>query len=197
MKYKIDDRFQKISDNDSKYTIIDILRSATTSNGWYILRKDGYPDTEDFIVWTENEIDEMLEPIPEEPTRWRANKGERYYFIETDGSVHFIYELGLEYDDAKYGIGNYFKTKEEAEKAASWFKAFTTLRDDTKGFEPDWKNEKQKKWGVFYSRFDGEVYIEWYIDCQFSTIIFATEEDAKASIEKHEKEWLIYFGVEE
>lgn len=191
MKYKIDDRFQKISDNDSKYTIMD-----TTSNDWYVLMKDGYPNTENFIVWTENEIDEILEPIPEEPTRWRANKGEIYYFIETDGSVHFIYEIGLKYDDAKYEIGNYFKTEEEAKKAAEWLKAFTTLRDDTKGFEPDWKNETQKKWYVSYNHFHGKFYTEWCIGYQSSTIIFATAEDALESTKKHEREWLTYLGVE-
>lgn len=192
MKYKIDDRFQKISDKDSKYTIMD-----TTSNGWYVLMYDGQPDMEDFVLWTEDEIDEMLEPITEEPTRWRAEEGQEYFYIDSEGFVRPTVESFFSSDDKRFAFGNYFKTGEEARKAAEWLKAFTTLRDDTKGFEPDWKNEKQKKWCAFYNRFPSELHIEWYIDWHFSTIIFATKEDAEASIKKHRKEWLTYFGVEE
>ena len=192
MKYKIDDRFQKISDNDSKYTIMD-----TTSNGWYVLMYDGQPDMEDFVLWTEDEIDEMLEPITEEPTRWRAKKEEfeKYWYVDDRSEVDDSYDDRMAVDNERYEFGNYFKTQEEALKAVDWLKAFNTLRDDTKGFKPDWKNEKQKKWSVFYNHLYDKLYIDWHISCQFSTIIFATEEDALESTKKHEREWLTYLGV--
>lgn len=190
MKYKIDDRFQLISDNDSKYTIMD-----TTSNGWYVLMKDGQQDMEDFVVRDEDDIDMLLEPI-EEPTRWRADYDQEYFYIDGEGFVSSDRECFFSSDNRRFALGNYFKTEEETRKASDWLKAFTVLRDDTKGFKPDWKNETQKKWYVSYNHFHGKFYTEWCIGYQSSTIIFATAEDALESTKKHEREWLTYLGVE-
>ena len=131
--------------------------------------------------------------------RWRAKKDERYWYIKIDGGVAVDCELKAGIDDRLYELGNYFKTEEEAQKASDWLKAFAILRDDTKGFKPDWKNEKQKRWYVFYSLFNGEFYTEGYIDCHSSPIIFATKDDAQASIKNHEQEWRTFLncGVEE
>lgn len=66
------------------------------------------------------------EDAPEEP------KG--YWHIDSDGEL--IYESsddGCEFDNDCKVIGNYFETKEEAEKAVDKLKAWKRLRD--KGFE--------------------------------------------------------------
>ena len=50
--------------------------------------------------------------------RWRAKKGEKYYFVSDCLDVDFNSEDSDEYDDSYYEAGNYFKTEEAAERAA-------------------------------------------------------------------------------
>ena len=52
-----------------------------------------------------------------EKERWRAEAGQKYYFVN---SFFFLvdgeYERGRSTDLTRYDIGNYFKTKEQAQK---------------------------------------------------------------------------------
>lgn len=48
--------------------------------------------------------------------RWRAEIGGRFYFINYIGKVDFDTDLRGYADNSAYEIGNYFQTKEEAEK---------------------------------------------------------------------------------
>lgn len=85
----------------------------------------------------------------------------------------------------------------DGEGSVEWLKAFKVLRDDTKGFRPDWSNDNCYRCSVSYDHDARELRIHVSRLSQEATIYFATEEDAKASIEKHKKEWLIFFGVED
>lgn len=60
---------------------------------------------------------EQLFDIEEIP-RWRAEEGKEYYYASDDGYARLSRELGDEFDEGRYKIGNYFKTKEEAEPYA-------------------------------------------------------------------------------
>ena len=90
-------------------------------------------------------------------------------------------------------IGNLFKTEEDAEKALAWLKAFKTLRDDAQGYKFDETADN--------------YYVECDTDGDLSTdsddgyisqlIYFKSDELARKSIEKHEKEWKIFYGVKE
>jgi hypothetical protein len=52
-----------------------------------------------------------------EKERWRAEAGQKYYFVN---SFFFLidweYERGRSTDSTRYDIGNYFKTKEQSQK---------------------------------------------------------------------------------
>ena len=52
------------------------------------------------------------------PKRWRAEKGGIYWFIDTDfsGKVRDLWDQRSTDENVRYNLGNYFKTKEEAEK---------------------------------------------------------------------------------
>ena len=56
----------------------------------------------------------QIEDLP----RWRAREDEKYYYIGVDSEVEDDVELGCEGDNACYSVGNYFKTKEAAERVA-------------------------------------------------------------------------------
>lgn len=50
--------------------------------------------------------------------RWRAEKGGIYWFIDSDftGKVRDLWDQRSTDENVRYNLGNYFKTKEEAEK---------------------------------------------------------------------------------
>lgn len=50
------------------------------------------------------------------PKRWRADYNKIFYFIESYGEANCISDVRAESDTSKYELGNYFKTKEEAQK---------------------------------------------------------------------------------
>ena len=140
---------------------------------------------------------DWFEEIPEDYRRWRAKEDERYWLVEEDGVVVDNYEFGMDIDDRRYGIGNYFKTEEEAQKASDWLKAFAILRDDTKGFKANWKDGGQLRWGVEYNYDTNRLSVYLTFGIQDGVIYFATQDDAEKSIEAHERQWLTYYGVEE
>lgn len=135
-----------------------------------------------------------FEEIPEDHRRWRAEKGELYWCVKNDGGTADDYEQRVDIDDGRYELGNYFKTEEEAQKASDWLKAFAVLRDDTKGFKPDWKNEKQKRWLVTYNHEDGTVSPNYCYNTQESVLYFANKDDAEESIKAHERQWLTFLN---
>ena len=142
---------------------------------------------------------DWLEELPEEYKRWRAELHEIYYYLDDDGEVAVGEDAGLHSENSHYLFGNYFKTEGEAEKAADWLKAFAILRDDTKGFKPDWKDGGQLRWGVEYNYDTNRLSAYLTFGIQDGVIYFATQADAEKSIEAHEREWRAFFncGVEE
>ncbi len=80
-------------------------------------------DTRNFLV-TKTEfksIKERVDKLNEKygiPKRWRAEKGGIYWFIDTDfsGKVRDLWDQRSTDENVRYNLGNYFKTKEEAEK---------------------------------------------------------------------------------
>ena len=70
-----------------------------------------------------NEIIEHLEEIVNKinkkygvPKRWRAEGGERYFLVSMNGLIEFKIEVDDDCCKLRYDLGNYFKTKEEAQK---------------------------------------------------------------------------------
>ena len=50
------------------------------------------------------------------PKRWRGEKGEAYYFLNSRGEISATVEEGIPTDTHFFEQGNYFKSKKEAEK---------------------------------------------------------------------------------
>lgn len=132
-----------------------------------------------------------------EPTRLMPDEGQKYYLLDSNGSVLVDIWSDWRFDDDRFDIGNCFKTKEEAEQVIEYLKALATVRGDaTSKFEKGCKN-----WHVYYD----SVYNYLAVESNFSDInngifglpYFATEEDAQRSIEQHRNEWLTIFGVKE
>lgn len=76
-----------------------------------------------------------------EPTRWKPDTGQKYYYVDSDGSVDSdIWNIWNNYsaiDHGRFEIGNCFQTEEEAEKAVDKLKAWKRLKDSGLKFK-DW-----------------------------------------------------------
>lgn len=174
-----------------------------TEHGHLMSEKDGViayakPTLKKFNILLDSD---WFEEIPEEYKRWRADEEGTYWFVrsygEARGATYDCMELCDSTDDYRYSIGNYFKTEAEAKKAVNWLKAFTTLRDDTKGFKPDWSDPGQGKWFVFYDHVSRRLWSGLSFTYQGEDLYFASEDEANDSIKNHRREWLTLFNVEE
>lgn len=88
-----------------------------------ILCSDLYLNNENDCFTIKNNLVESLEKFLEDfnenygiPKRWRAEKEKEYFFVTGTSEITTDEEYYNEADDARYELGNYFKTKEEAQK---------------------------------------------------------------------------------
>ena len=94
-------------------------------------------------------------------------------------------------------IGLLFETEEEAEKYLAYLKAKEVIKQDAKGFKPDWKNPSQKRFFGYYNLIDKKLNYSNAGENMESKIFFKTEEDIKESFKKHPKEWKVYLTYEQ
>lgn len=150
-------------------------------------------------------LEKFWEPVEEEFSR-RADENCNFFTLNHTGKICCYIECGDTISNDTYAMGNYFKTEKEAEAAVKYLKALATVRDDAKGFTPDWnKPDEQSRWVVCFVHKSLppklEVVYDNNLDYQFNSIFglpyFRTENDAEASIKKHRKEWETIFGVKD
>lgn len=154
--------------------------------------------SEVFEKAAEEAAEKILEECPrkelkEEPEPWEPKAGDEYYHYDPGVGVGVTTWTNDGFDQAVNKIGNVFRTEDEAEKTVKWLKARKVLFDDTKGFKPNWPDDQEYKWSVVWDWCGRRLFADFYF-CETSSPgpYFATKEDAKASIEAHEKEWKIY-----
>ena len=90
-------------------------------NKLYVQGEEQSKDSRIFLIDKEDlkKILEKVNKINEKygiPKRWRAKEDDKYFYIDSSGVVLSVEEESFEEDDGHYNLGNYFKTKEEAEK---------------------------------------------------------------------------------
>ena len=123
---------------------------------------------------------------------------EDYFYITTDGSVWLCPKnKDKELDKNRKAIGNYFETIEEAEKYLEYLKAKEVIKQDTKGFKPDWDNPSQKRFFGYYNLIDKKLCYFNAGENMESKIYFGSKEDIKESFEKHPEEWKTYLTYEQ
>lgn len=156
------------------------------------------------IVYSFKEIDKFPNILTDwfeeidEPTRWKPEKFQKYYYV---GGDSFVYDdtwaNGSVVDNGRFEIGNCFLTREEAERAVEYLKALAVVRGDATsefvkcndnwfiGYDPE-----HKSIDAFCNPYTTRNGI-------FGLPYFATYEDAQRSIELHKNEWLTIFGIKE
>lgn len=94
-------------------------------------------------------------------------------------------------------VGNFFETREEAESYLDFLKAKEVIKQDTKGFKPNWQDTDEDKWCGVWDIIHKEVstHITWY--GQEYSVYFKSKEDVEKSFEKHPNEWRTYLTYEQ
>lgn len=115
---------------------------------------------------------------------WKPKNRDVYWFIKNNGIGSYNY-FNDNTDNFLYSIGNYFKTKEEAEFALERQKVITELKRfalKNNECELDWNDCTQCKYEVYYDTNDKMVNVSPLYTFKQNTVYFSSEEIAKKAI---------------
>lgn len=101
--------------------------------------------------------------IYEEP-KWKPKEKELYFYITSNGDIEFSYYKNKSINDKHrvYGIGNYFKTDEEAEHMVEKLKIIKELQDlafKDSNKKIIWDDHNQDKYFISYDWSNLEIFI--------------------------------------
>lgn len=134
---------------------------------------------------SEEQVKEIEKP---KYKRWRAEKGEKYYFLSDLGEILSANDCRDKTDNFLYNTDNYFKTEEGAEeyrKKLLYRQQYLDYIGEDIPKKDDWKNKYFYKFYAYYSYYDNKI--EFYYDCQIKRcgVIYSK---SKEKIEKFIKE---------
>lgn len=135
-------------------------------------------------------------------TNKKRERLEDYYFINSKGAICREHALGV-INEIRYRLGNYFKTKEEAEFARNKQLIYQKLKDyalEHTTEEFDWNSPNQFKWFIRYDNKYKKIIYSWTrYSIDINQIYFTSEKIVREAVEKigedNIKKYL--FGVEE
>ena len=143
-----------------------------------------------------NILTDWFEEI-KESTRWKPEIHQVYRYINTDSSVSGSTWTDDYFDDGRFEIGNCFKTEEEAKKAVEYLKALAIVRGNSTVKFTKGKSNYYVVYNSTYNCLDVSDNCYLIKNGIFGLPYFATEDDARRSIEQHKKEWLTIFDIKE
>lgn len=159
--------------------------------------------TEEIAI--ENVLSNDWEVVEEEKKYWKPKESERYYFIDAyQEGIGNDTNDGTDVDDFRLSIGNYFKTKEEAEHMVEKLKVIHELQKfayENNEREIDWNDGTQQEHFIFYDHNNDKVDVTWRGVNQFLpfNIYFAPQEIVIKAIETIGADRIkkYYFDIEE
>lgn len=143
-----------------------------------------------------NNFNEWFEEVKE--TGWKPKTGDKYWYIADCGIVVCnAWRNGI-IDNARYELGNCYRTEEEAEHAKKVQIARTKIKRSS-NFVPDWDNKCQEKFFVYLNHF--AKYLDVGNTVSYNTIgqivFYQTRKDAERAIEEFRQDYFLHFGVEQ
>ena len=151
-------------------------------------------DIDNFDEWFEEVEKPKTFEVPDEyyiPIIYADKIGITTSKISNDTVVHQPLYLNSS------SVGLAFETEEEAEKYIKYLKVKAIIKEDTKGFKPDWKNSNEAKYyGVWNFDREKTEYFAWDV-YKSSDIFFKSIADIEESFKKHPEEWRVYLTYEQ
>ena len=146
------------------------------------------------IAKLEKELKELKEVKIEDDEFPRL--AEQYWFVDTDGYVVYAYWGDSTIDNYRKDFLRIFKTKKECKRYLEIQKAF---KEESKKFEPNWKDGNSHKYYLFYDRSDNNIEIGYILTIQFKSLYFESREILEELISRFGEEDIkkYYFGIEE
>ena len=128
------------------------------------------------------------EIVEEKKKYWTPKEKEKYFYIEDCMGVSDDRNVQAPIDYCRFNIGNFFKTKIEAEHMLEKLKVIHELQKfayENNEKEIDWKNFNQCKYKIFYDAEDGDLYVDYSVQCESEpfNIYFTSFKIAKRAIE--------------
>lgn len=75
----------------------------------------------------------------------------KYYYIDDMGHIQSAEAKGWELSlKLRKMMGNYFETELEAEAYIDYLLAREVIKEDARGFKPNWKDDDQPKFSLSY-----------------------------------------------
>lgn len=94
-------------------------------------------------------------------------------------------------------LGLLFKTVEKTKKYLKYLKAKEIIKQDAKGFKPDWQNADEERYCGKWD-FDDEIpHISILNIFKAPQIYFKSKKDIQESFKKHPEEWKAYLTYEQ
>ena len=127
-----------------------------------------------------------------------AEELKKYYYIGSMGHVENTEYKGWELSvRLRKMMGNYFETYEETERHIDYLLAKEVIKQDAKGFKPDWKDKTQAKYFGCWDSLMERKRFDYEYTFKNSEIYFQSEEDIEESFKKHPEEWKTYLTYEQ
>lgn len=181
-----------------KYKLLHELPFAKAGEELYIKRQEDGGYLTLYKDLDKMSVGDLHEGYIENFDEWFEEIGKYVYFLNRLGRVERInaadFPGGI---SLLKEVGNDFGTQEEAEKYADYLKAKAIIKQDTKGFKPNWNNEGEKKFFGSWNFQRKEVYWNYEYINKYVEIYFKTNEDIEESFEKHSEEWKTYLTYEQ
>ena len=93
-------------------------------------------------------------------------------------------------------LGLLFETEEKAEEYLEYLKAKEVIKQDAKGFKPNWNNKDEAKYYGRWNYYHNKPNYDHNYQLKKTTISFRSEKDLRESFAKHPEEWKTYLTYE-
>lgn len=148
---------------------------------------------EERIAKLEKELDELKKVEIEDDEFPRYN--ENYWFVNSNGDIDGTQWCNTEIDNYRKDFLRIFRSGEECERYLEIQKAF---KDESKKFEPNWKDINQSKYCLYYDNCKNSVVIHLVITVRHKTLYFESREVLEELIARFGEDDVkkYYFGIE-
>lgn len=152
------------------------------------------------INFISNEFfEKFLEEIqdPTDSIHWKPKRNEKIWYLDKNGDIIFSYfNVNSPHNRKLLEFGKAYRTLGECARARERILAEVRLRR-TSTFKPDFEN-RNGGWIVVYNYAYHKLFAENIrFEDSGEPVRYATKEDAEKSIKENERDWKIYFGIEE